>query len=111
MKVVVEAVWSIRIKFYQLGSQLDVEPGTLDAAKGGSFGDPGEALSGIIKAWLRRSTPIPTWKALVRALRTQSVDEGDLADQIAAKYCPNEVETSNETGSYTIILNIDSYVL
>ena len=86
---VVNAVWKIRAKFYNLGRNLDIDVGTLDVAK---RRDDGEALNDVIKTWLQRSTPRPTWKAIIRALRSESVKEGALADEIARKYCPSELE-------------------
>ena len=82
------AIWNIRSKFYNLGFNLGIDSGTLDVANKKS---DDEALTFIVKTWLQRSTPTPTWKALIQALRRESLKEEALADEIAKKYCPEMV--------------------
>lgn len=93
LKDVVEAVWQIRANFYSLGRSLGIDGGTLDVAK---KRDDDQALNDVIKTWLQRSTPKPTWKALIQVLRSESIKDEALADEIATKYCPSEVKPVEE---------------
>ena len=74
---------------------LGIDAGTLDVTS--RKGDDGEALNLIIKTWLRKSNPKPTWRALIKALHKGNVQEEALADEIAKEYCPDEL-TSGEAG-------------
>ena len=47
----------------------------------------------MLKQWLKRATPKPTWRALVDALRRDAVGEGQLAEELGVKYC-NELPSS-----------------
>ena len=89
-------IWKVRASFYDLGVNLDIDTGTLDVAKGKR--DDGEALNLVIKKWLQRNRPKPTWKALIQALRQKNIDEA-LANEIAAKYCPDQITTDSEEGT------------
>lgn len=97
MVTVTNAIWKIRAKFYNLGMNLGIDTGTLDCAS--RKGDDGDALNSVIKTWLQRSEPKPTWSALVQALRGDNVKAGALADEIASKYCPDELKYEEE-GTY-----------
>ena len=94
MRIVIDKVWKIRHKFYNLGMNLGVDAGTLEVAN--KKGDD-DGLNLIVKTWLRKSDPKPTWRALIKALRKDSVQEEALADEIAEEYCPDEVP-SGEAG-------------
>ena len=104
MKTVINEIWKVRASFYNLGMNLDIDTGTLDVAK--RKGDDGEALNLVIKKWLQKNKPKPTWKALIQALRKENIDAGALANEIAAKYCPDQIttESDSEEGMLTSII-------
>ena len=103
MKTVINEIWKVRARFYDLGVNLDIDTGTLAVAK--RKGDDGEAFNLIINRWLQKNKPKPTWKALIQALRQKNLDKGALANEIAAKYCPDQVitESDSEEGMLTSI--------
>ena len=96
MQAVTNILWGIRAEFYNLGMNLGVDEGTLSVAK--REGDVGDALNLVIKTWLQKSDPKPTWKALIQALRKSNINKGALADEIAGIYCPDELKY--EEGTY-----------
>ena len=75
------ATWSTRSKGYNIGLGLGIQPGTLDAIWNNDRRCD-QQYTDILKHWLRRSDPKPTWGALADALRSPSVEEGALADQL-----------------------------
>ena len=85
----------MRAKFYQLGVSLDISADTLDVFAQDKIDN---AFIEVIKTWMNGVTPTPTWKAMIRTLRMQSVDERALANKIAEKYCPGEVEAEVDSG-------------
>ena len=81
------ATWSARSKGYNIGLGLGIQPGTLDAI----WNDDrrcDQQYTNILKHWLRWSDPKPTWGALADALRSPSVEEGALADQLPPWHVP-----------------------
>ena len=92
LNAVYQSLWPIRAKAQQLGLALDIDAGTLDVFA--KYSDD-KALMEVIKVWLRRVNPVPTWKSLVTALRRENVGESALANKIARKHCPSEVEAGN----------------
>ena len=99
MGTVTNEIWKVRASFYNLGMNLKIDAGTLDVAK--REGDDGEALNLVIKTWLKKNKPKPTWKALIQALRQKNMKAETLAEKIATKYCPDEITTDSEEGMLT----------
>ena len=74
-------------KWYDVGLELKVSVATLDSIRD-QFSDPKDCFREALKCWLK-STPKPTWRVLVDALRSHTVDEKQLADNLEAKHCSN----------------------
>ena len=75
------AVWEGRAKWYNLGLELGLTPGTLDAFNLANQCDPDRCFAAILKQWLR-TCEHPSWSILARSLRARTVGLGDLADQV-----------------------------
>ena len=71
-------------KWYQIGIFLDMEPGKLDTIKTNNPTDVEGCLMCMIKEWLNRINPRPTWEKLVEA--TKDINERKSED-IRLKYC------------------------
>ncbi len=71
-------------RWYQIGIFLDMEPGTLDTIKTNNPNDVEVCLMCMIKEWLNRINPRPTWEKLVEA--TKDINERKSED-IRLKYC------------------------
>ena len=76
----------VRDRWYNLGLQLKVRPGTLDRIRV-QFSDSRERLLEMLKAWLT-TIDNTSWKALTDALKSQSVGGYQIADYLESKYCP-----------------------
>ena len=77
------SVWEARMKWYNIGLGLLISPGTLDAIKGNERGICERCFREILKNWLNRSNPKPTWTELAGVLRSPSVGYERLAEQLS----------------------------
>ena len=82
-----EELVQVSDKWYLLGLRLNVHPGTLESIRQeylmtGTV----SCLCGVLQAWLKGTKPYPTWKALVNALRSETVGEMLLGEQLKGKY-------------------------
>ena len=81
LRSVRRATWDARSKWYDVGLELGIDPGTLDSIK--SNNDSNESrFTAVLLAWLRTVRPRPTLTALAEALRSPTVGCGHLAEQI-----------------------------
>jgi len=82
----IQAMYEARAKWYHIGVQLKLSVGTLDAIRS-EFSDTTACLTEMCSHWLRRIDPHPSWVALIGALKSPPVGEGQLAQQLRDKYC------------------------
>ena len=76
----------VRDRWYNLGLQLKVRPGTLDRIRA-QFSDSREQLREMLKTWLT-TIDNASWKTVTDALKSQSVSGYQIADYLESKYCP-----------------------
>ena len=72
--MLVELLYEVRAKWYEIGLQLELHSGDLDAIKNSSSDS---YLREMLKLWLAENQS-PTLKALSTALRTKAVGESRL---------------------------------
>ena len=84
--VVMEELNNIRAKWYNIGLQLRMSVGTLDAIKE-QYDDPSHCLRETLKTWLKTCPSPPTWNNIVDGLRSRIIDEVRLAADLEQKYC------------------------
>ena len=77
-------LYDARPHWYNLGLELGLKPGALDAIKSRCSGD--ECFRETLKEYLKTTTP--SWRALVEALRSPTVGQPKLAETVEQKYCP-----------------------
>ena len=77
------SVWEARTKWYNLGLGLGITADSLDAIELVNVKTPDRCFRAMLTQWLRQDSPKPTWRALIEALRSPSVDESVLAQDIA----------------------------
>ena len=80
------SVWDARTKWYDIGIELKIDVSVLESIEQDKD-NVGSRLTAMLTGWLRQTTPSPTWKALVEALKNPTVECGHLAESIEKKYC------------------------
>ena len=89
LSVVMEELNDVCVKWYDIGLQLHVSVGTLDAIKE-QYDDLSHCLREALKTWLKTSPSAPTWNNIVDALRSSTVGEVRLAADLQHKYCSTQ---------------------
>ena len=84
LKTVRAAVWEARTEWMNIGIELNIAKTDLDAIKGA--GDPGVCLTEMLTLWLKLVDPLPTWSALISALKQPPIGCQQLAEQIETKH-------------------------
>lgn len=70
----------VRVKWYDIGIQLNISTGTLDAIRQENHSDCGKCLREMVKDWLNRKAPQATFDDLIDALTSEPVGENTLAE-------------------------------
>lgn len=79
LKEVRDFLYDIRLKWYDLGLELEVKEEDLDEIRVKYKDDPSDCQREMIKIWLRFVDNPPTWNALAKALRAKAIKEIALA--------------------------------
>lgn len=82
LKDVSAVVWEARSKWYNIGVNLSISPDTLDTIQSDNHHVSENCFMAVLKVWLRRVQPRPTWDELAEALRSPTVGYGHLADEM-----------------------------
>ena len=81
LRKVQRATWDARLKWQNIGVELDIDPGTLDSIKGNNDNNE-DRFRAMLTTWLKKAQPKPTLTALAEALQSPTVDYGHLAERI-----------------------------
>ena len=76
-------LWEARAKWYDIGLELGIHSGTLDAIKCNN-NNVEDRFREMLREWLIRVNPPPTKLQLAKALESPSVGHGTLAEQISS---------------------------
>ncbi len=68
-----------------IGIQLGLDKDVLDTVRANSLGGVEECLTKALQKWYN-STPNPTWKEVLAALRTPALDEIRLVKELEQKF-------------------------
>ena len=90
LKVLQEKLFDVSNKWYNIGLQLLLNADTLDNIKSNCGSSTQDCLLEVLKKWLRRVNPYPTWKAIIDALKSIVVGEGNLAQKLEDEYCKQD---------------------
>ena len=83
LRKVQRVTWEARAKWYNIGLELEINPGTLDVIQGNNR-DIDDCFRAMLTSWLKMVQPKPTLAALAEALQSPTVGFGRLAEQILA---------------------------
>ena len=89
LPVVMEELNDIRAKWYDIGLQLRISVGTLNAIKK-DCNSTSDCLRETLTTWLKTCPSLPTWSNIVDALRSSTVGEVRLAADLEQKYCSTQ---------------------
>ena len=79
---VLKATWEARAKWYNCGLALGLTAGTLDATEKSCQSKCDDCFREILKEWLQKARPSPSWIALCIALEDPSVGHDELAENL-----------------------------
>ena len=98
LPVVVEKLNDTRVKWYEIGLQLGVSVGTLNAIKK-DYNSTSDCLRETLMTWLKTSPSPPTWNNIVDVLRRSTVGEVRLAEDLNTRHILANT-TLNHCASY-----------
>ena len=84
---VMRIAWKARAQWYNIGLGIGISADALDTIALHNKRNDDRFVS-MLRMWLRRSYPRPTWNALAKALRSPTVNKYHLAEQILEQYAP-----------------------
>ena len=70
------------MKWYDIGVRLRISADTLDVIKKDERGNCNECFREMLKVWLRRGKPQPTWTEMAKALKSPMVGYEQLAKKL-----------------------------
>ena len=85
LKVVFNEVYNERAEWKCIGLELNLTSGDIDAIEQ-EYPSPKDRLMEVLKIWLLKEKA--TWRQLISALRSLTVDKGKKAQTLEEKYCP-----------------------
>ena len=88
LHTVIEELYNARAKWYNIGVQLRVGVGTLDAIRS-QYSDPSDCLRETLTTWLKSCSTPTTWSKVAEALNSSTVGEGSMATSLKQKYYPS----------------------
>ena len=101
MRDVLNLVYDARSKWLEIGVQLGIIFGTLEAIREDHPKDCDKCLTELLNTWLKGTNPSPTWKALADALRAKATavqvkvvskgedQEGMWSTNVTHTHCPH----------------------
>lgn len=85
LKDLLKELTPIAHNWQNLGIMLDLDSGKLDNVKANHGARCEDCLREMIKLWLKKVNPPPTWSALAEAVK--DINEHKLANEIRKKWC------------------------
>ena len=79
-----EFLFDVKLKWYDIGIELEIEKEELDIIKKRNHDDPSACLLDMIAGWLKSTTTNDekkAWKTLADALKSKPVKENALAEK------------------------------
>ena len=85
-----DVITQIPDKWRKFGTAVDIKVAVLNAKDREYRGNAEEIFADVFEYWRENQSALKdsvTWENVVKILRTRTVDEGRLADEIERKYC------------------------
>ena len=97
LRAAINALHSVSHKWYTIGVQLEVPTFQLKNIEK-KVSDSMDQLLDTLDCWMNNNSS-PSWRHLVDALKTPSVGEKRLAEEIEERYCDPEESSCKEPGA------------
>ena len=81
LKLLRNFLYDVRLKWYDIGVELDISPADLDVIKKKNHDDPGDCLREMLWMWLKFVDNRPNWNEIAKALTTKVINELALANK------------------------------
>ena len=98
LKKVRDFLYDVRLKWYDIGLELEMDQTELDVIKSKYKDDPNDCLREMVSAWLKSFENPPTWEALAEALSSRAVNEKKLAK--SSEFVPSSLSYVTSTSSF-----------
>ena len=85
LKGLLRELRQVASEWEDIGIELDIEDGKLKQIKSENAGDSKACLREMLRVWLSRVAPPPTWSSVVDALET--LGHEDVAVSFRSNYC------------------------
>ena len=72
-------------KWEDIGIQLDIDDGSLSKIKVDYPRDSGDCLREMLRTWLKKGDPAPSWNDIIEAL--ECLGEEKLSQELKGRYC------------------------
>ena len=82
LAAVLRKLYPANTEWYNLGLELGLGSSTLDSIDAKYSSDPSQCFRQVLKEWLKGIDPPRTWQAMVNALKSPTVAQSHLAEQI-----------------------------
>jgi hypothetical protein len=80
--VIQSKAWNARKEWYNIGLELGLKPDDLDCIQ---MSDPGRCFREMLKQWLKQERIEKTWDKLIKALQSETINCGALANSITTQ--------------------------
>ena len=94
LRVIRQELWVARKQWLDIGIELNLQYADLQLIER-VYSDPSTCLTEMLGLWLKQVNPLPTWSAIVTALRCPVVGHIMLAKEIEMKHITEKRECNN----------------
>jgi len=104
-------LFAVRTEWYNLGLELGQKVSTLDSISARYSGKPNECFRQVLKEWLQGIDPPPTWQAMVNALKSPTIAQHQVAEQIQTEMSPQSPSASASAQLHPKLLGLYDYFI
>ena len=86
LKLVLKELYNkVSSKWENIGILLDIDDAPLSKIKADNHGDSGDCLREMLRIWLKKVDPPPSWNDIIEAL--ECLGKEKLSKELKGKYC------------------------
>ena len=85
LKLLQKELYKIADKWEDIGIQLDIDDDLLVKVKSDNHGDSKNCLREMLRIWVKKVDPQPSWTDLAEALKV--LEEDEVTQRLKDKYC------------------------